>query len=180
MKRVYSNKKRQTVIEVGENVFLPYHAKISVPEECFLGKYCAFGYHVTIITTNHDISKPNLQLNMNRYYGFSTLELSKGPVTVGNNVWIGDNVTILSGVTIGDGCVVGAGAVVTDDLPACSIAVGIPAKTVKCRFDKKIIEQFLELKWWDWPEDKIARNRAFFETDLSNYKGPDLKDLICE
>jgi len=197
MKRDYTNKRRQIVIEVGKNVFLPADAKITVPqlvigdhtringpivvrgqESCFVGKYCAFGYHNTIITTNHDVHRPNLQVNMQRYFGFTSLEISKGPVRIGNNVWIGDNTTILSGVTIGDGCVVGAGAVVTNDLPPCSISAGVPAIVIKYRFNQKVIKAFLELKWWDWPEDKIALNRKFFNTNLSSYKSHDLKKLV--
>ena len=199
METEYTNKRRQTIIESGKNVFLPYQTKIGAPrfvvgdntringpimvrgqEECFIGKYCALGYHVTIITTNHDISRPNIQLNMHRRYGFVSLEISKGPVNIGNSVWIGDNVTILSGVKIGDGCVVGAGAVVREDLPPCCVAAGVPAKVVRERFHKRIIEEFLELRWWDWPESKIARNKKFFDTDLSNYEGKALKSLICE
>jgi virginiamycin A acetyltransferase len=199
MENQYSNKKRCTIIESGENVFLPNETKITVPrcligdntringpivirgqEDCFIGKYCAFGYHVTIITTNHDISKPNLQVNMYRRFGFSGLEITKGPVEIGNNAWIADNVSILSGVTIGDGCVVGTGAVVTRDLPPFSVALGVPAQVTNYRFEKTIIEQLLEIKWWNWPEDKIRKNKKFFETNLSTYKGRKLTDLIRE
>ena len=34
-------------------------------------------------------------------------------------------------VTIGEGAVIGANAVVTHDIPAYSVAVGIPAKVIK-------------------------------------------------
>lgn len=199
MKSKYSNVRRKTFVDIGENVFLSHDVKISVPhfavgdntringplmvrgqEDCIIGKYCSLGYHITIITTNHDISKPCLQINMHRLYGFCSLEISKGPVRIGNNVWIGDNVTILSGVSIGDGCVVGAGSIVTKNLPACSVAAGVPARVIKYRFNKKFINEYLKIKWWDWPEDKIARNRKFFETDLANYEGKKLKDLVCE
>ena len=51
-------------------------------------------------------------------------------VVIGRDVWLGARVIVTAGVTIGDGCIVGAGAVVTRDLPANSIAVGVPAKPV--------------------------------------------------
>ncbi len=55
----------------------------------------------------------------------------KGPVEIGNNVWIGRNVCVMPGVTIGDGAIIGANSVVTHDIPAYSVAVGMPAKVIK-------------------------------------------------
>ena len=56
---------------------------------------------------------------------------SKGPTRLGDNVWCGANVVITSGVTIGDRCVIGANSVVTTDLPAYSIAAGVPARVLR-------------------------------------------------
>ena len=53
------------------------------------------------------------------------------PVTIGNNVWFGANVTVCGGVTIGDNCVIGAGSVVTRDIPAGSLAAGVPCKVIR-------------------------------------------------
>jgi maltose O-acetyltransferase len=53
---------------------------------------------------------------------------SSAPVKIGKRVWIGGNVTILGGVTIGDDCVIGAGSVVTKNIPAGSIAYGVPCR----------------------------------------------------
>ena len=56
---------------------------------------------------------------------------SKGEVVIGDNVWIGDKVAILQGVHIGDGAIIAANAVVTKDVPANSVAAGVPAKIIK-------------------------------------------------
>lgn len=84
--------------------------------------------------------------------------VSKGDVIIGNDVWIGYGATILSGVKIGDGAVIAAGAVVVSDVEPYSIVAGNPAKLIKKRFDEKTISQLLQIKWWDWPVEKIRNN----------------------
>lgn len=83
---------------------------------------------------------------------------NKGDIVVGNDVWIGYNAVIMSGVTIGDGAIVATGAVVTKDVPPYTIVGGIPAKPIRRRFDYDTVKRLLDLKWWDFPEDKIKRN----------------------
>ena len=53
------------------------------------------------------------------------------PITIGDNCWFGGNVTVLPGVTIGEGCVIGAGSVVTRDIPANSLAMGMPCRVIR-------------------------------------------------
>jgi acetyltransferase-like isoleucine patch superfamily enzyme len=57
----------------------------------------------------------------------------KSRVRIGRDVWLGRKATVARGVVIGDGAVVGANAVVTKDLPACCVAVGVPARVIKDR-----------------------------------------------
>lgn len=80
----------------------------------------------------------------------------KGDIIIGNDVWIGYEAVILSGVTIGDGAVIGCRAVVTKDVPPYTIVGGVPAKPIRKRFDEEIIKELQKIKWWDWPEEKIA------------------------
>lgn len=81
---------------------------------------------------------------------------------IGNDVWIGRNAIIMGGVTIGDGAIVGAGAVVTKDVPPYAIVAGVPAKIIKYRFSKEVIEGLLQIKWWDWSEDLIQERKQLF------------------
>lgn len=72
-------------------------------------------------------------------------------------------------VTIADGAVVGAGAVVTHDIPPYAIAVGVPAKVIGYRCSEQQIKRLLDIKWWDWSEDKIKRNmQLFLSQDISD------------
>ncbi|CAJ1581666.1 serine O-acetyltransferase EpsC [[Mycobacterium] wendilense] len=59
--------------------------------------------------------------------GGRTLQQVKRHPTVGNRVTIGAGAKVLGPLTIGDDSAIGANAVVTRDVPAESIATGIPA-----------------------------------------------------
>ena len=80
------------------------------------------------------------------------------PIVIEDKVWIGINSTILPGVKIGYGAIVGAGSVVTKDVPPYTVAGGIPAKPIKKRYPEETIAALSELKWWDWPEERIRKS----------------------
>ena len=83
---------------------------------------------------------------------------NKGDIVIGNDVWIGYEAVIMQGVTIGDGAIIGTRAVVTKDVPPYSIIGGVPAKPIRKRFSDEVISQLLEIKWWDWSDDKVKEN----------------------
>lgn len=82
----------------------------------------------------------------------------KGDIVIGNDVWIGYEAVVMAGVTIGDGAIIGARAVVTKDVPPYTIVGGVPAREIRRRFSDDVIARLLELKWWDWPAERIQRN----------------------
>jgi virginiamycin A acetyltransferase len=82
---------------------------------------------------------------------------NKGDIVIGNDVWIGYEAVILSGVHVGDGAIIGTRAVVTKDVPPYAVVGGIPAKEIKKRYDDDTIRKLQQIKWWDWPFDKIQR-----------------------
>ena len=95
---------------------------------------------------------------------------NKGNIVIGNDVWIGYGATIMPGVTIGDGAIVASKSVVTKDVEPYSIVGGNPAKEIRKRFSKEEIKELLELKWWDWPIEKITEN-------VHSLTGNNLKEL---
>lgn len=64
-------------------------------------------------------------------YSISTIDNKKGSVVLQENCRIGTHSTIMPGVTVGKNSVIGAYSFVNCDIPANSIAYGIPAKIIK-------------------------------------------------
>jgi len=62
---------------------------------------------------------------------FEPLTIDCAPVRIESHVLLYSGVIVVPGVTIGHHSVVGAGAVVTSDIPAYSVAVGVPARVVR-------------------------------------------------
>ncbi len=93
---------------------------------------------------------------------------NKGDIVIGNDVWIGYEAVIMAGVTIGDGAIIGTRAVVTKDVPPYTIVGGVPAKPIRKRFDNETLEELLKIRWWDWPEEKIARNITAIQSGCLN------------
>ena len=59
----------------------------------------------------------------------------KAPVRIGRDVWIGEKASVLRGVHVGEGSVIASHCLVNKDVPAYSVAVGVPARVVRNRLD---------------------------------------------
>ena len=105
-------------IAVGKNVFINSGCKFQDQGGIVIGDGALIGHNVVLATLNHSLAVRDRQ------------DLIPGPIRIGKNAWIGSNVTILPGVTVGDGAVVAAGAVVTKDVPAYTVAGGVPARVL--------------------------------------------------
>lgn len=114
---------------------------------------------------------------MNFDISFQTGKSVRNGIFIGSDVWIGRDVSIKNGVSLGNGCVIGGKALVVKDCEPYGIYGGVPARLIRYRFSEEVIERLLELAWWDWPYEKIASNRRFFDTDLTSYTGS-LDELI--
>lgn len=126
-----------TKIDGSTTVFTPFHTNfgrhITLGKNVFINHACSFldmggitiedgvmiGPRVNIVSENHPVEVA------------SRKTLVPGVVVIKRNAWIGAGATILPGVTVGENSVVAAGAVVSKDVPANTVAGGIPAKIIK-------------------------------------------------
>jgi len=151
---------------IGSYTYIANNSKISmtsIGKFCSIGPnfFCGYGIHpVNGISTSPMFYST---LNQNGISLSNTDKiLERKSITIGNDVFIGANVTVLDGVTIGDGAIIGAGAVVSKDIPPYAIAVGCPIKIIKYRFDEETINELLNIKWWDFPFEKLNIIEKYF------------------
>lgn len=141
-----------------------YHYPIN-GDHLIIGKFCsiACGAKFLFNSANHSLT------SLSTYpfpiffeeWGLERAQVTrawdhKGDIVIGNDVWIGYEAVILAGVTIGDGAIIGTRSVVTKDIPPYTIVGGVPAKPIRKRFPNDTIAALLALRWWDWPEERIA------------------------
>lgn len=159
--------------------FATYTGHNTTIKNSVIGKYCSISWSVSIGGKNHNYLRTTTfpEYHMNRILdGKSTIIENRMENTyIGNDVWIGAGAIIMRGINVGDGAVIGAGAVVTKDVPPYAIVAGTPAKVIKMRFSDKIINQLLEIKWWDWAIDKIGKKREILMSEITE---ENIKELI--
>jgi len=150
-----------------------YVAKNCIITHCSIGKFCSIGPNFCCGLGMHPTNGISTAPMFYSTAGQNGVTLCKESKTeekkqtiIGNDVFIGANVTLLDGVTIADGAVIGAGAVVVDDIPPYAVAVGVPAKVVKYRFDESTIKALLDKRWWNGTEEELKRvERNFWDVE---------------
>ena len=137
----------------------------SLRSHILVGRYTSIGYRVIAeIGSNHNHQlvttypfrdfmlreQGRVGEDVNHFY-----ESNHYQIMIGNDVWVGEGVKLLGGIRIGNGAVIGAGAVVAKDVPPYAVVVGNPARVVKYRFSREVIERLERIKWWYWDEATI-------------------------
>ena len=146
-------------ISVGDYFYANHNLVITDGAPVTFGNNVFIGPNVCFTTAEHPLDAEQRRRG---------LEIA-APITVGNDVWIGRESVIMPGVKIGDGSIIGAYAVVTRDVPPYCVVGGNPARFIKKRFHDELIQILLELKWWDFPEEKLVEFLPLLcDPDLEN------------
>ena len=160
---IYNDFLRDPTEFVRNNVL--YHYPIN-GDRLVIGKFCsiACGAKFLFTSANHTLQSLSTYPFPIFYEAWDTpvSEITeawdnRGDIVIGNDVWIGYEAVILPGVRIGDGAIVAARAVVTKDVEPYTIVGGVPAKPIRKRFDPDTIRRLEQLRWWDWPREKLRQ-----------------------
>lgn len=161
-------KQVDSLINIGVGTYGTDHIVLhswNLSTKLHIGKYCSIADEIHVyLGGNHNMNSVttfpfSIDSTPDNLFGTKGSQpLSKGDIHIGNDVWIGSNVSIMSGIEIGSGSVIAAFSHVVKDVLPYEVVGGNPARHIKFRFSKDIINQLLEIAWWDWPQDKILRN----------------------
>lgn len=156
---------------IGDYSYINSNARI---RNTVIGKFCSIGPGVKIELGSHPTyfvsTHPVFYANNKPFKTFATHGYFQEDkqVVIGNDIWIGENALILGGVTIGDGAIIAAGSVVTKDVDPYAIVGGVPARTIKHRFDEKEKKVIQKSKWWDKDHQWLQDNHLLFH-DINKF-----------
>ena len=109
-------------VKIGSNVYLAYDVNIDLvcPELVEIGDNARIGIGVIILAHNRPSDG-----------WMAHLGAVQEPVRIGRDAVIAAGAIVLPGVTVGEFAIVREGAVVEQDIPAFTMAAGIPAKVIR-------------------------------------------------
>jgi serine O-acetyltransferase len=111
--------------------FIQIVTGVELPCEAEVGNNFVIDHFGGIVVSGYAKFGDNCRIRNGVTIGLRRIEEQFAPV-IGNNVDIGAGAKLLGPITIGDNVIIGANAVVLCDVPANSVAVGVPA-TIKPR-----------------------------------------------
>lgn len=142
-------------VSIGKNTFISDDTEIgnytyiggnSDVTRAKIGNFVSIASNVSIGPGEHPVNK----ISTSHYFMENTYaQMVEKDCIIGNDVWIGVNSVIRRGVTIGNGAIIGANSYVNKDVPDFAIVAGSPAKLIRYKFPKEIIEKIIESKWWE-------------------------------
>jgi acetyltransferase-like isoleucine patch superfamily enzyme len=115
---IYASAYVYGTVEVGTGTWIGPNVILDGSGGLVIGSGCDLSAGVQVYT--HD--------TVERVLSEGRADIARSPVTIEDHVHVGAGAVIARGVTIGHHSVVGAGAFVNRDVPAFTVALGVPAR----------------------------------------------------
>jgi acetyltransferase-like isoleucine patch superfamily enzyme len=168
----------KSIIEIGDLSMIFAQSVINPTHPIKIGKKVGIGGSNFLFT--HGTWQPILD-------GFP---VAFGPITIDDGVWFPWRVFVLPNVHIGKEATIGAGSVINRDIPARSLAAGVPAKVL--RKDDEYIKKFTDkekrsilkdmlvelvgyLRIEDWKVSDPILEETYARTSFRTPRGPSSK-----
>lgn len=112
-------------VRVGRNTWIGPGTVLDGSGGLIIGDWCSISAGAQIYS--HD--------SVMRAVSGGEARIDRTASSIGSNVYVGPNVVIAAGVSIGPRSIIGAASLVSHDIPAGSVAYGIPAQVAESTDD---------------------------------------------
>jgi putative colanic acid biosynthesis acetyltransferase WcaF len=114
-------------VTIGDYSWIGDNAEFYSLDRITIGDHCVVSQNVYLCTGTHDLQDPQFGLIIK-------------PIVVMDGAWIASDSFVYPGVVIHEMAVAGARSTIMKDIPCNEIHVGTPAKFIKMRFPKEVVE----------------------------------------
>ncbi len=179
----------ETPIEIGRQTYISGHAVVRGRDHLRIGSFTAIaeGLYLNTSVDLHPMEYASLLnfkterrccedgISMDIAYTYQ--EHNRSGIEIGSDVWIGREVRIFHGTHIAHGSVIAERSLVRGTTEPYGIYAGIPARLKRFRFSESVVSALLDIRWWEWPIDRLLRNKQFFATNLCD-SNSDITKLV--
>jgi maltose O-acetyltransferase len=108
-------------MDIGNDVFLALGCWLNAAGGIVLEDESQVGPYAVLITSDHTLVEGS--------YRFGPRKLA--PIRIGSGAWIAAHATVTKGVRVGRGALLAANSVATHEIPAFTVAGGVPAQPIE-------------------------------------------------
>ena len=133
--------KSWTPPEIKHGELTKWNWMVQYPEGLTLGKFTDIGAFTYINAKYGVVIEDYVQIGSHvSIYSESTIDNKSGKVIIRRNARIGSHSVVMPGVTIGENAIIGAFSFVNKDIPANSVAFGVPVKVIRKLTEEELKE----------------------------------------
>jgi acetyltransferase-like isoleucine patch superfamily enzyme len=119
-------------VKMGSNSAVDAYSCLGATGPITIGENVIMGQHISFHAENHNYERVDIPI---KHQGTRRIG-----IVIEEDCWVGSNTTFLDGAHVGRGCVIAAGSLVRGEIPAYSIVAGAPARVLRSRLPKDVLD----------------------------------------